>query len=104
MQNADICIGTMGLDESIGWKTAEYIAANRALVHEKFKFELPGDFEVNRNYLEFSSAQECLEKVQFLVDHLDYLYEMKRANEKYYREYLRPDKQLWNAIQIVCDE
>ena len=103
MKNSDICIGTMGLDESIGWKTAEYIAASRAIVHEKFHFFVPGGFCKEKNYLEFSSVEECLDNVQLLMDSPDLLYNMKKANQKYYETWLRPDKQLWNALQIIIN-
>ena len=33
LHTADICIGTMGLHESIGWKTGEYVAAAKAVVN-----------------------------------------------------------------------
>lgn len=101
MKSADICIGTMGLDESIGWKTAEYVAASRAIVHEKFHYEIPGNFTKRNNYMEFSSVSECLECVQKLIDNPDLLYSMKKANQLYYETYLRPDRQLWSALQVV---
>lgn len=101
MKKADICIGTMGLDESIGWKTAEYISASRGIVHEKFHYDIPGNFEKGINYMEFSSVSECLGMVQKLIDNPDLLYEMKKANQIYYETYLRPDKQLLNALNIV---
>lgn len=63
MYSSDICIGSMGLDESIGWKTAEYVAAGKAIIHEKMSYQIPYGFNKDTNYLEFSSADECIEKL-----------------------------------------
>lgn len=101
MKKADICIGSIGLHESIGWKTGEYVAAARAIVNERFRYEVPGGFEEGKNYLAFASAKECLKYVDLLYSNKDEIYNMKSANEKYYREYLRPDKQVGNAIRIA---
>ena len=35
LHQSDICIGTMGLHKSSGWKTAEYVAASKGIVNEK---------------------------------------------------------------------
>ena len=91
LHSSDICIGSMGLFESIGWKTGEYVAAAKAIVNEKMHFTVTGDFEEGKNYLSFQTAQECLDAVRSLMEDPQRLYEMKLANERYYREYLRPD-------------
>ena len=44
MRRSDICIGSTGLWDLIGWKTGEYVAAARAIVNERFVYEVPGDF------------------------------------------------------------
>lgn len=36
MHDTDICIGSMGLHKSIGWKTGEHIAASKAIINEKY--------------------------------------------------------------------
>lgn len=104
MKNSDICVNTMGLHGSIGWKTAEYIASARAVVSEKFMYETTGDFEENKNYLSFSTPQQCVEKVDFLMKNSDVRMEMSRQNKKYYEEYLRPDSQVKRALDNVFKE
>lgn len=98
---ADICIGTMGLHESIGWKTGEYVAAAKAVVNESFHYDVPGNFRVGKNYFEFTNAQECIEIVKTLIANPDRLYEMKLANQQYYHKYLRPDSLIRNTLEIV---
>lgn len=99
MQNSDICIGSMGLHKSTGWKTGEYVAASRAIVAERFAYSVPGNFAEGINYIPFDSADECLTAVEKLYHSPEKVYAMKKANEQYYRDYLRPEKQILNALR-----
>lgn len=101
LHSCDICIGSMGLHESIGWKTAEYVAAAKAVVNERFHYSVPGDFALGRNYLAFDNAAECIEAVQRLVDSPEALYAMKQANEAYYRSFLKPEVLVTNSLNTV---
>jgi len=103
LRACDICIGSMGLHESIGWKTAEYVAAAKAIVNETFHYSVPGDFLPEKNYLPYETVEECLAAVHRLMDDPGMLLEMKRANHKYYQEYLRPDVLVSNSLDIVRD-
>lgn len=100
MKHSDICINTMGLHGSVGWKTAEYVAASRAIVSEKFNCEVPGDFSDGQNYLSFETPEECANLVKKLVDSPEMRVKMSESNNKYYKEYLRPDKQIQRALDI----
>lgn len=101
MKSSDICIGSMGLHESIGWKTGEYVAASKAIVNEKFRYDVVGDFEEGKNYLPYDNVEACLKAVAFLNNNPDKVFEMKQRNKKYYDEYLRPDMQILNALKKV---
>ena len=101
MKRCDICIGTMGLHESIGWKTSEYIAAARAIVNEKFHYEVPYSFEPNKNYLPFESPEECISAVSMLMENPEKVFLQKKENERYYKTFLRPDKQIMHSIDII---
>lgn len=101
LHSCKICIGSMGLHESIGWKTAEYIAAAKAIVNETFHYSVPGDFLPGKNYLPYQTADECLEAVERLVNDPQLLLDMQIANQKYYQEYLRPDVLISNSLNIV---
>ena len=98
MKRSDICIGTMGLHKSIGWKMGEYVAAAKAIVSEPLEYVLPGDFTEGKNYLSFSSPENCCEQVALLYSSPDKRFRMKQENHKYYTEYLEPRKQLRNAL------
>ena len=101
LHSSDICIGSMGLFESIGWKTGEYVAAAKAIVNERMHFTVTGDFEEGRNYLAFQTKDECLEAVRCLVEDPARLYAMKLANEQYYQDYLRPDMLVKHSLEVV---
>lgn len=99
MKKADICIGTMGLHRSIGWKNGEYIAAARAIVAERFEYIVPGNFDDGKHYIPFDTVDECCEAVADLYEDPVAVYEMKKANEEYYKNYLKVDRQLLNAFK-----
>ncbi|MCI7808563.1 hypothetical protein MR626_04645 [bacterium] len=101
MRSCDICIGSMGLHESIGWKTGEYVAAARAIVNERFRYRVTGDFAEGKNYLPFTGAEECVEAVRQLADSPEALFAMKRANEEYYRGFLKPEVLVKNTLETV---
>ncbi len=101
VHDADICIGTMGLYESIGWKTAEYIACAKAIVNEKLRYEVTGDFEAGKHYLPFTNAQECIQAVKELAWDPDRIDTMKQANREYYLNYLKPDVLVKNSLKTA---
>lgn len=101
VQNCDICIGSMGLHESIGGKTGEYVAAARAIVNEAFHYSVPGDFLPGKNYLPFATAQECIAAVQQLVDSPEQRYAMQLANQAYYQQHLQPDILVKNTLAQI---
>jgi len=101
MKKSDICIGTIGLHASIGWKTAEYVVAARAIVNEKMRYEVPYSFESYKNYLPFETSDECVMAVSVLINDPEKVYQQKKENEKYYKSYLRPDKQILKTLDIV---
>lgn len=101
MQNADICIGSIGLHQSTGWKTGEYIAASKAIVNEKIVYEVPGNFQEKVNYLPFTSVDECMEAVAFLYNDPEAIRNMSEANREYYQKYNSPEKLISNALHIA---
>ena len=100
MKRSDICIGSAGLEKSIGWKTGEYVAAARAIVCEEPAYLLPGSFENGINYLSYHDPESCLTAVDTLSHSPDLIGQMQQANELYYQNYLRPERQILNALRI----
>lgn len=103
MKSSDICIGSIGLHKSNSWKTGEYVAAARAIVAEKLYYDVPGNFDDGSHYIPFTTVEECVDAVSKLYNDPDLVYSMKKANEEYYRLYLKPDVQILNAIIIAFE-
>ena len=101
VHSCDICIGSMGLFESIGGKTGEYVAAAKAIVNERLHYSVTGDFTEGVHYLSFETVEQCLAAVQKLVDDPVLRLSMKQANAEYYRNFLRPDMLVRNTLELV---
>ena len=102
MKDHPICIATTGLHGSIGWKLAEYVAFSRAIGSERLNYSVPGNFDKNVNYLEFDTAEQCVEKAVKLFTDEDLRFEMMRNNNKYYHSNLRPDVLVNNTLKIAA--
>lgn len=94
----NICIATTGLHGSIGWKFGEYVAASRAVISEPLVFKVPGNFEKEKNYLEFASENALIEKINVLLTESEKLSEMMMNNFNYYNKFLRPDLLVLNTL------
>lgn len=103
MHKSSICIATAGLQGSVGWKMAEYIAGAKAIVSEKNDYRFPGNFAEGHNFLSFETPEQCLEKVKFLFDNPDRRLEMMEANQIYYQEYLKPHQLVLNSLKHVLN-
>lgn len=101
MKKCEVCIATTGLHKSTGWKFAEYVVAGKAIVSEPLCYEVYGDFLAGKNYLEFSSVEECLRNVETLLRNEKMRKSLEMANREYYSRYCRPDKQIQNALQLA---
>jgi hypothetical protein len=85
-----ICVGTMGLHRSNGWKLGEYVAYSRAIACEPLRHHVP-DFLPDRHYIPFRSADECVKAVELLMSSAAARQSMAEANREYYLRRLRPD-------------
>ncbi len=101
MQKSDICVNTMGLHGSVGWKTGEYISSCRAIVSEKFLYATIGDFKDGKNYLSFTTAEECVAKIKYLAENPSARAEMSKQNKLYYNSFLRPDSLIRYALSFL---
>ena len=98
MHGSDICVATTGLHGSIGWKMGEYVAAGRAIVSERMRYEVPGDYAEGWHYLSFDTTEECLAHIDELTGNPFLRGELMRANHDYYLRWLRPDRLVANAL------
>ncbi len=96
-----ICIATTGLHNSIGWKTAEYVAASKAIASEPLHFELPGNFENGKNYLAFNTVDELILQIDTLRSNPALKQEMMQRNQDYYNHFLKPDVLVLNTLKRI---
>lgn len=104
LQSYPICIATTGLHGSIGWKLAEYVAFSKAIVSERLLFQVPGSFAPGKNYIEFNSPDECANAAVRLVEDAELRRELMLNNAAYYRDRLRPDALVRNALQTALEQ
>lgn len=97
MKSFDIHISTMGLHRSTGWKFAEYLAAAKAIVCEPLYYESFGGLSDGKNYLSFTDADSCVEKVMSLLDN-DARKEMMMQNKLYADNFMRCDTLVRNTL------
>ena len=99
MRRSDICIGSTGLWDSDRLEDGRIRGWARAVVNERFVYEVPGGFREGVNYLGYASAEECVAQVDLLMRCPDAVQRMKEANAAYYREWLRPDALVGQALR-----
>ena len=96
-----IGIATPGLETSVGFKFAEYIAFSKAIVTTPVNAIVPGNLLEGKNYSMYNNPEECLRQVDVLMQDHQFRKEMMENNFAYYQQYLRPDKLVWNSILQV---
>lgn len=104
LRNFPICVATTGLNNSIGWKFAEYTAFSKAIVSEPLKFQLPGGFAENKNYLKFTNSEELINAVSQLFENESLRQSIMKNNFDYYCEFVRPDSLVLNTLKIVASQ
>jgi hypothetical protein len=94
MQTCLIGIYTKGLHHATAWKLGEYMAASMCVVASELRNDFAVPFTAPRNYLPFTSGEECAAQCLKLLDDREMARAMVRANHEYYREHVRPGRQL----------
>ncbi len=101
LKDFPVCVATVGLNDSNGWKLAEYVAFSKAIITEPLRFEVTGNFAKETNYLEFTAPEELIESATRLFENKDLRFEMMMNNYRYYQSYLRPDSLILNSLAVV---
>ncbi len=104
LQSFPICVASTGLHGSTGWKLGEYVAFSKAILSERLVYDTPGAFEPGRNYIEFTSPEECLNGAVRLIEDVALRQQLMQSNAAYYRAYLRPDALVRNALTTALEK
>ena len=94
-----IGIYTRGLHHSLAFKLGEYLASSKCIVTEPLRNELPSPLVPGKNYLEFSTPQECMQRCEQLLDDHDLANQMRRNNWEYYQREVRPDRHVLRCLE-----
>jgi len=94
-----IGISTRGLHHSMPFKLSEYLAASLAIVSEPVRNELPAAFADGRNFLEFHTPEECLEKCDRILSDPALAAALREASWRYYQAEVRPARHMANVLE-----
>lgn len=98
-----ICVTSSG-HHSAGWSIGEYTAFSKAIVAEKIRDLVPGNYTPNNNYLEFEQIDKCIDQCEFLLNNPSFCTNMMTNNYRYYQSYLRPESLVLNAINTAITQ
>ena len=101
MKRSAVCVASAGLHGSTGGKFGEYAAAGRAIVSEPLRYTVPGPFAAGENYLEYTTPEECVEQVRFLLAHPEKIRAMQENNRAYTRDWLTPERLIRNTLETA---
>lgn len=99
-----ICVATVGLNGSNGWKLAEYVAHSKAILSEPLVYQVPGKFEAGQNYIEFSDADDLVASAVKLIEDGTSRTEIMANNFAYYNSHVRPDAMIANSLNVVLEQ
>lgn len=102
LRRSDIGIADFGLELSVGFKMAEYVAMSKAIVTTPVNTLLPGHFSEGDNYLSYSTIEECLTNCARLLADREQTLNIQKQNSLYYKGYLSPDVLIYNCLK--CDQ
>jgi hypothetical protein len=101
LKDFSICVTTVGLNGSNGWKLGEYVAFSKAIACEPLQYSVTGGFASGKNYLEFTQPESLVEAVTRLFEDKDLRLAMQLNNYRYYQSYVRPDALVLNSLAVV---
>ncbi len=104
LKNFPICVTTVGLNGSNGWKLAEYVALSKAIVTEPLVYNVPGNFEKEQNYLEFTTPSSLIEATTLLFEDPDLRQSLMTNNYNYYLSNVRADTLVLNSLNVVLEK
>lgn len=101
LKDFPICVTTVGLNGSNGWKLGEYVAFSKAIVTEPLHFSVTGDFRKEVNYLEFTTPENLVETAAKLFEDVNLRSAMMLNNYRYYQAFVKPDPLILNSLATV---
>jgi hypothetical protein len=102
LKETTICVTNQGLEDSIGWKFAEYICNSSAILTTSIdKYKTLGPLREGVNYLTFSTVGEFNSKLKILLNDKNVYETMIVNNYEYYQKYLHPLSKMKSIISTI---
>lgn len=98
MRSSLIGVTTAGLFHSIDWKVAEYLAASRVTISQRFQQELPLQPADGREIIYFDTPAECLEQCKALLADPEKAQTIREAGHRFYHNHVKPQSVIRNCI------
>jgi len=96
-----VCVAAAGSCHCVGREMAEYCAAGRAIVTEPLRASVPGGFSRGKNYILYTTPEECVRKLTALLGNVPGIHRMEAANFGYYNSFVRPDAMVLRTLRKV---
>jgi glycosyltransferase involved in cell wall biosynthesis len=104
LKKTTICVANQGLEDSIGWKFAEYICNSSAILSTPVdKYKTLGPLKEGVNYLTYTNKEDFDSKLQTLLNDKEIYRDMSINNFKYYQEYLHPLSKMKKIIKTITN-
>lgn len=94
-----ITVTTTGLHNSIGWKLPEFLARSKCIVTEPFRYDLPVPLQEHKNYISFTTPEECVQACKEILDNPDFANQMRYNNYTYYLNEVEPSVHILNCLK-----
>jgi hypothetical protein len=65
---------------------------------------VPGAFAPGSHYIEFTSPEECLNGAVRLIEDVALRHQLMQSTAAYYRQYVRPDALVRNALTSALEQ
>ena len=98
---AAVCLTTNGLQQSVGWRMAEFMALGRAVVSESSLVIHPGGFRAGEHHIVFGDVSDCLAAVDSLLLDSRRRQDLQGAALQYFEQYVRADMLVLNALRAA---
>jgi hypothetical protein len=101
-----IGIYSRGLHHSLAFKLSEYLAAAKCIVTDPFHHELPVPLVDGKNFLSFTTPDECVRRCAELLKDPQLTAAMRRDNYRYYLDEVEPAAHMLRCFErafAVCN-
>jgi Glycosyl transferases group 1 len=98
-----IGVSSRGLHHSAPFKLPEYMAASIAIVSEPSRNEFAAPFVDGRDYLEFRTPEECVDRCDRLLSAPALAAALRQASWRYYRSEVQPARHVELLLQRALE-